>query len=196
MPEISKEFSYVFDTYSHDYLQTLINKSTEDHITLRLNDSDLKLNNFCCRNKKNLHIIGDVGKYFAHEMKDCKVILDGNCEENVGKMMKNCQLIINGNLFNTLGLAIENSYIEVNGNVGDDIGPCMINSTIRINGKCGKISPVFNGEIHINGNITSIEDGIYNSIKNGFTPPTIYLNSHKLSKNKLIRNYQLRKFNK
>jgi hypothetical protein len=134
------------------FLSSLINYSFNNDFILHTHHLTSNPENIGYLNYKNIIIKGDPGGWAGYEMKNGKMIIEGNARINTGFNTVGGLIEIKGDVSLYLGCGMEGGLIRVYGNAGDDIGYGMKGGDIYLDGDYESISrSIRGGDIYHKG---------------------------------------------
>ncbi len=110
----------------------------EKEYILVTNHLQEKMSYLCRKNNgANIRVKGSAASYFADEMKEGIIILEGDCEHELGMHMKGGLVHVLGNCTVGCGQQLSSGYILVFGNAGDCVGANMKGGIVEVKGHVG-----------------------------------------------------------
>jgi formylmethanofuran dehydrogenase subunit C len=137
-----------------NYLSALIDMSSErDHLVI-LEGHDVPIDLIGYRNRKNIVIRGDPGRWLGNEMIGGRILVKGSSDDEAGANMRGGRIIIEGDVGSNAGQDMGGGTLIVKGNARNGLGINMYKGKIRISGNVGDTAgeDMKGGEIRIQGN--------------------------------------------
>ncbi len=123
-----------FDRKAGLFLSALVNTGSSSSYIIHTYHLEIKPEELCFENIKNVIINGDVGDCCGNNMQTGKLVIQGNAGQFLGEFMTGGAIVCNGDADGGLAQTMEGGTIIINGNTGPTIGQGMKGGEVHIEG--------------------------------------------------------------
>jgi len=154
----------LLEFYPHDplffdkagfFLTILINLGNDQDYTIYTQNLERGLDFVGYWNRKNIRVIGDIGRCAGEKMTGGQLIIEGNAWHSLGVNMNNGIIIVKGDVDEWCGAGMKGGKITIEGNSDRHLAEHMEGGEIHIKGDYSGIILVNGGKIYHKGKLIS-----------------------------------------